>query len=106
MNLSKVNNEDFIYKNDKLFSIHKAVAQIHENPLRCIKVINNKYKLYSDSSFKGNSRMVQADYYVIDLETNEILKAPADYQASDIIEWLVNGNKKKDIGDFDPFEGI
>ena len=107
MNYSTIDNGDLVYKEGKLLSIHKAFAKTHETPLKCIKVINTRYKLYSDSGFKGNSRDVQADYYVVDLNTNSILKIAPDNQAKAIIEWFSKG---KDIGkksnDFDPFEGI
>ncbi|MDF2881280.1 MAG: hypothetical protein K0R54_1837 [Clostridiaceae bacterium] len=70
------------YREDKLF-IYKSVA------LKCLRIIGERYKVYVDYGFKGNSRFAndKSDYYVVDTMDNTIL-CPTDNDFGSIIASL------------------
>ena len=69
------------YKNGKLL--------LSRTPLKCLKIIENRFKVYVDYGFKGNARYAndKSDYYVVDMLDNTML-LPEDNDYGSIVDSL------------------
>ena len=82
INFKKFENEVIEYKDNKLF--------VHKTPVKCLKVIDNRFKVYVDYGFKGNSRYAddQSDFYVVDIKQNDALLLPSSNDYGSIVATL------------------
>lgn len=85
----KVESEVIEYKNDKLY--------VSRTPIKCLKVIDRRYKVYVDYGFKGNARYAddQSDYYVIDTGDDNALLLPSSNDYTSIVETLLEKAEKE-----------
>ncbi|PGK51826.1 hypothetical protein CN918_28960 [Priestia megaterium] len=61
---------------DSLKYEHNKMFIYNDCPLKCLKIIDSRFKVYVDYGFKGNSRgSDKSDYYVYDIE-KEVILAP------------------------------
>lgn len=66
-------------------------------PLKCLKIIDNRFKVFVDYGFKGNSRYAneKSDYYVIDQKANNALLLPAFQDYGSIVHTLTKRIEKE-----------
>lgn len=78
----KLETEVIEYKGNKLY--------VHKTPVKCLKVIDNRFKIHVDYGFKGNSRYAddQSDYYVIDMKKDDALLLPSSNDYGSIVATL------------------
>jgi hypothetical protein len=73
------------------------------SPLKCLKIIDNRFKVYVDYGFKGNSRYAneKSDYYVLDLQDNDALLLPSDNDYGSIVATLTEkAESERPVTDF------
>lgn len=77
-----IESETLHYMDNKL--------QFHDIPLKCLKIIDNRFKVYVDYGFKGNSRYAneKSDYYVIDMNSDNALLLPNHNDYGSIVHSL------------------
>ena len=81
----------------------KGTLRMSEIPLKCLKNIENRFKVYVDYKFKGNSRYPneQSDYYVVDLEEIDTIFLPSHQDYGSIVAVLEEQvEKERHVTDF------
>lgn len=70
---------------------------VSRTPVKCLKIIDNRYRVYVDYGFKGNSRYAddQSDYYVVDTKDNNALLRPSSNDYGSIVATLEEQAEKE-----------
>lgn len=74
----------------EILTYSQGILHQSGSPLKCLKIIDNRFKVYVDYGFKGNSRYAneKSDYYVIDLHDSDALLLPSDNDYGSIVATL------------------
>lgn len=78
----KMESDSVRYVEDRL--------EVYRTPVKCMKIIDKRYKVYVDYGFKGNSRYAddQSDFYVVDVQEDNAILKPSSNDYGSIVATL------------------